>query len=127
MTCPDCKGSGRIVLFTSSKPCAKCGGSGKGVEIIPLKASPSDLAFMEVQNRTREEIVSIFNLPMKVNDIQFGSGTPALGAPYPTNTSASIVRMEWSGNGVVPVLRKFTFDANGKVLGVSDPLIGKPL
>jgi DnaJ-class molecular chaperone len=29
VTCPDCHGKGRIELFTSAKPCAKCGGSGK--------------------------------------------------------------------------------------------------
>jgi YD repeat-containing protein len=27
--CPDCRGSGRVVLLTSSRPCAVCGGSGR--------------------------------------------------------------------------------------------------
>jgi YD repeat-containing protein len=27
--CPDCRGSGRIVLLTSSRACARCGGSGR--------------------------------------------------------------------------------------------------
>jgi DnaJ-class molecular chaperone len=26
--CTECKGTGRIVLFTSNKPCAACGGTG---------------------------------------------------------------------------------------------------
>lgn len=28
-TCPDCKGSGKIVLFTTADPCKKCGGKGE--------------------------------------------------------------------------------------------------
>lgn len=28
MTCPDCKGTGRITLFTTSEPCKHCGGRG---------------------------------------------------------------------------------------------------
>jgi YD repeat-containing protein len=27
--CPDCRGSGRVVLLVSSQPCALCGGSGR--------------------------------------------------------------------------------------------------
>src|SRR5689334_18559748 len=34
MKCPDCSGSGTIQLFTSTKPCAKCGGTGTVVDPI---------------------------------------------------------------------------------------------
>src|SRR5579859_2500408 len=27
--CPDCRGSGRVVLLVSTRPCAGCGGSGR--------------------------------------------------------------------------------------------------
>jgi DnaJ-class molecular chaperone len=29
MTCNDCKGSGKIELFTSTQPCKTCGGTGE--------------------------------------------------------------------------------------------------
>jgi hypothetical protein len=37
--CPDCGGSGQVVLLTTRHPCQRCAGSGQ----VPAQASPSPL------------------------------------------------------------------------------------
>lgn len=65
MKCPDCNGSGTIVLFTSSTPCTACSGQGSRqpqgiVEIMdfldalqsPEQRAVLDAAWQRIQKKT---------------------------------------------------------------------------
>jgi hypothetical protein len=71
MTCPDCRGSGTITLFVTSKPCAKCGGTGNVVR------DDSDLAGLVADAMPKHyEVVATGD-----NKVEYVAGWPSFHPP----------------------------------------------
>lgn len=50
MKCPNCKGTGTIALFTSTKPCDKCAGSGHSLSSLVI-VSVADIMKMNDEKK----------------------------------------------------------------------------
>ena len=78
--CPDCNGVGRIVLFTSSRVCDRCGESGRIRPVREAEKSKSLAATVPATDTAEQTVTTYtYDLHGRLSEV----GIESVGPPWP--------------------------------------------